>query len=298
MGCVLSVGLPVYNGELYLADALAGIRAQTFDDFELVIADNASTDRTGEIAKDAARDDPRIQYVRRDTNIGLVANWNRLFTDTRGEFFAWHASDDVADPEFYAACVGLLRDCSDAAAAVSEICRIDGDGMSLGPDPEHIRAGDHDLAVRFVELASLNHYCQFTYGVYRRSMMERTRLMLPFWSSDRLWLAELALQGRLLRDPRQLFRVREHVGRVTNSGRANFYAGLASPKRGTMWRYSLELHRAVDHAQLPPDDDRRVRQALRWWTVRNAPRLARSAAGAFAQAGLRAVGVGTPPRQK
>jgi glycosyltransferase involved in cell wall biosynthesis len=282
MGNLLTIGVPVFNGERYLAQTLAGIRAQTFDDFQVVIADNGSTDRTGEIASDVAATDPRFRYLRRERNLGLVPNYNRLFTDTDGELFAWHDADDVADPGFYAGCVTLLRDNPDAAAATSEIMLIDSAGNQLGPDPEAIRADHPDPAVRFAELASFSHYCQFTYGVYRRSMAARTRLMLPFfWSSDRLFLAELALQGRLLRDPRQLYFVRQHGERVTLGGRARFYSGLASPQRGTTLRYARELRRGVEHARLDPDTRDRVLSALWRWRFRNGHRLARSAVGAL-----------------
>jgi glycosyltransferase involved in cell wall biosynthesis len=282
VGSLLTIGVPVFNGERYLAQALAGIRAQTFTDFEVVIADNASTDRTADIAQAAVAADPRFRYLRRERNIGLVPNFNLLFTDTEGEFFAWHSADDRTEPEFYAACVALLQANPDAAAATSEILLIDEHSTVLGPDPERA-SGDHpDLAVRFAEMASFRHYAQFTYGVYRRSMMARTRLMLPFfWSSDRLFLAELALQGRLLRDPRRLFLVRQHSQRVTLAGRANFYAGLAAPRRGTTFRYARELARSVDHADLAPAERARVRRALRRWRVSHLPLLARSAAGAL-----------------
>jgi len=277
----LTIGVPVYNGERYLAQALEGIRAQTFTDFRVVIADNASTDRTGEIARKVAASDPRFTYLRRERNIGLVPNYNDLFTSTGGELFAWHDGDDVTHPDFYRSCVNLLRAHPEAAAATSEILLIDAAGEVIGPDPEHIR-GDHpDRAVRFAELASFDHFCQFTYGVYRRSMLARTRLMLPFfWSSDRLLLAELALQGTLLRVPEQLYYVRQHEERVTTGGRAKFYAGLASAQRGTTLRFARELWRGINHANLPPAERTRVRRALGGWALRNSHRLARSAVGA------------------
>lgn len=260
----LTIGVPVYNGERYLAEALAGIRAQTFDDFRVVIADNASTDRTGDIARAAAAADPRIRYLRRERNVGLVGNWNGLFTDTDGEFFAWHSADDLAAPEFYATCVELLREHPEAAAGCTQIELIGSTGESLGPDPEPIRSDHPDRAARFAELASFRHYCQFYYGAFRRSMLARTRLMLPFfWSADRLLLAELALHGPLVRHPDRRYFVRQHDERVTEGGRKNFYARLASPHRGTTLRYARELRRAIDLAGLDPAERDRVRRALR-----------------------------------
>lgn len=283
----LTIGVPVFNGERYLAEALAAIQGQRFTDFEVVIADNASTDRTEEISRAVVAADPRFRYLRRERNLGLVGNYNQLFGETAGELFAWLAADDVVQPDFCGACVDLLREHPEAAAATSEILLIDSAGEVLGPDPEPIRADHPDLAVRFAELASFRHYSQFTYGLYRRSMLARTRLMLPlFWSSDRLFLAELALQGTMVRDPRQLYFVREHDERVTLGGRAKFYAGLASPQRGTTLRYSRELRLAVDHAALDPGERDRVLRALRGWRLRNSHRLARSAVGAVVGAGL------------
>lgn len=286
----LTIGVPVYNGERYLAEALAGIRAQTLTDFRVIIADNASTDGTPEIARAAAAADPRIQYLRREKNVGLVANWNGLFTDTEGELFAWHSADDVAAPEFYETCVQMLRERPDAAAACTQIELISSTGDPLGRDPERIRSDDPDRAVRFGELASFRHYCQFYYGVFRRKMLARTRLMLPFfWSSDRLLLAELALEGPLVRGPQHLYSVRQHDERVTEGGRLNFYARLASPHRGTTLQYARELRAAVERAGLAPDERSRVRRALRGWELRHSHLLARSAAGALVDAGVRAV---------
>jgi glycosyltransferase involved in cell wall biosynthesis len=298
MVCQLTVGMPVYNGERYLQASLDGIRAQSFEDFEVVIADNASTDATRDIAEAVVAADARFRYVRRPENIGLVGNWNAVFNDTHGEYFQWHSSDDVAAPEFYAAAIALLKARPDAAAAVSEICVIDGDGAEIGLAPEDIVTDHPDPAVRFTRLASFNHWCQFCYGLYRREMMARTRLMLPFfWSGDRLFLAELALQGPLLRDPRRLYYVRQHGERVTRAGRSNFYSGLASPQRGTVLRYTRELFRAIDHAQLDHVEDKRARRSVRGWMLRNSPRLARSAGGAAVAAGVGALTRSRPGRR-
>ena len=74
----ISIGMPVYNGESYLAQALDCFLVQTFDDFEILISDNASTDRTGEIAEDYASCDPRVRYFRQDRNIGAGPNHNQI----------------------------------------------------------------------------------------------------------------------------------------------------------------------------------------------------------------------------
>jgi glycosyltransferase involved in cell wall biosynthesis len=73
----ISVVTPVFNGERYLAEAIESVRAQTCRDWEYVIADNCSTDRTLEIAERYAAMDPRSRIHRADTHLPIIANWNR-----------------------------------------------------------------------------------------------------------------------------------------------------------------------------------------------------------------------------
>ena len=100
----VTIGLPVYNGEDFLESALDTLLAQTYTDFELVIADNASTDRTGEICRRAARD-ARVRYHRNDENVGAMRNFNRVFELARGEYFMWAAHDDAHEPDYLRRCV-------------------------------------------------------------------------------------------------------------------------------------------------------------------------------------------------
>ena len=106
----VSIGLPVYNGERFLARAIDSLLAQDFVDFELVISDNASTDGTGEISRDYAARDPRIRYHRNERNIGAVGNFNRTLDLASGEYFKWAAHDDWCAPQFLGRCVEVLDD--------------------------------------------------------------------------------------------------------------------------------------------------------------------------------------------
>src|SRR3982751_485615 len=96
----VSIGLPVYNGELHLALALDSILAQTYGDFEIVISDNGSTDGTESICRRYAAADPRIRYERNETNRGAAWNYNHVFELSRGEYFKWMAHDDLIEPNY------------------------------------------------------------------------------------------------------------------------------------------------------------------------------------------------------
>ena len=91
----VSLGIPVYNGERFVATAIKSVLDQTFTDFELIVCDNASTDQTPEICQEFARKDSRIRYLRQEINIGAKANFNRVFEYARGEYFKWIAADDL-----------------------------------------------------------------------------------------------------------------------------------------------------------------------------------------------------------
>ena len=96
----VSIGLPVYYGEQFLTEALDAILTQTFDDFEVIICDNASTDRTAEISQAYAARDPRISYRRNRVNVGAMRNFNLAFRLSRGAYFKWWAADDLCMPTF------------------------------------------------------------------------------------------------------------------------------------------------------------------------------------------------------
>ena len=85
----VSLGMPIHNAERYLEEALESLLGQSFDDFELVISDNASTDKTGDICRAYAAKDERIKYVCMRQNYGLIDNFNNVFRLSTGEYFKW-----------------------------------------------------------------------------------------------------------------------------------------------------------------------------------------------------------------
>jgi glycosyltransferase involved in cell wall biosynthesis len=104
----LSIGLPVFNGEQLIEQALDSLLAQTFQDFQLIISDNASTDRTPEICKDYQARDSRVHYTCMDKNYGAARNFNRVFELASGQYFKWAAHDDIIEPTFLQQCIDVL----------------------------------------------------------------------------------------------------------------------------------------------------------------------------------------------
>ena len=125
----LSVGLPVYNGEAYVAEALEALLYQSYADFELIISDNASTDGTAEICRDYEKRDPRVRYLRQPRNVGLAPNHNAVVEAASGELFKWAASDDLYARDLLERCVNALDENPAVVLAHSWTAIIDGTGV-------------------------------------------------------------------------------------------------------------------------------------------------------------------------
>ncbi|EKD84376.1 MAG: glycosyl transferase family 2 [uncultured bacterium] len=104
----VTIGLPVYNGEKYVEQAIKSVLSQTFTNFKLIISDNASSDRTEEICRGFAATDCRITYLRRDSNLGAINNFQSILESTDSEYFMWLASDDMLIPNFLDRAVATL----------------------------------------------------------------------------------------------------------------------------------------------------------------------------------------------
>lgn len=205
----VSIGLPVRNGEKHLPAALDSLLGQTFQDFELVISDNASTDGTGEICAAYAARDPRIRYSHVPRNVGAATNFNRVFGLCKGEYFKWAAHDDLHAPTFLERCLEALD--ADPAAALAfgrrRFIRED-DGS---PESQRQTESYHHLS--FARLTRLpgNCFSTFTFGLGRRTAWERTRLRGSFPASELVLAAEMCLAGRFVEVPEELFFQRRHV---------------------------------------------------------------------------------------
>jgi glycosyltransferase involved in cell wall biosynthesis len=215
---MISIGLPVYNGENYLAAAIESISAQSFKDFELIISDNASTDRTSEICRYYMKHDKRVRYFRNKRNLGAAPNYNRTYDLARGKYFKWTAHDDMLCPDFLKKCVKALEADSKAVLCQSLIEYIDENEKSLGIyDSQLAGAESSESASRFKTLVLRSHACTDFFGLIRRETLDGSLLHGDFNGHDRAFLAEMALRGRFIQIPEPLLKVREHPARYTQA---------------------------------------------------------------------------------
>lgn len=253
----VSIGLPVFDGEKYLEESLNSILAQTFEDFELIISDNASNDRTQEICRAYAARDRRIRYYRNGNNLGASKNFNRVFKLSRGEYFKWIAHDDVIAPDFLAKCVEALDQDPSVVLCHSKVAFIDECGKFLAyHDSQLNNIRSPKPQDRFGGLIMMHHWCFHVFGLIRASALKRTSLIAGYVDSDRVLLVELGILGRFHEIPEYLFFSREHQERSIRAlPERHMRAGWFDPaKEGKTvfprWRVLLEYLKIVKRASL------------------------------------------------
>lgn len=216
----VTIGLPVYNGERYVERALGSALAQDYDDFEILIHDNASTDRTGEICQDLAAGKSHVRYLRNENNIGAGPNFNLLIAQAQGAYAKWLAHDDYMSPNFISTAAAALDDAPDAALAFAPTQCVDQDdvfvpqrpGVQLGP----ILSDDPAERLYRTILTTGSNYPIF--GLFRTDALKRSLGHQSYYGADRALTVEIALLGKLIEVENAILFNREHPQRSMNIG--------------------------------------------------------------------------------
>ena len=205
----VSIGMPVYNGEKYLAEALDSLLAQTYGDLELIISDNASTDRTQEICQSYVNRDRRVKYFRNEVNLGATRNYNRVFELSGGEYFKWAAHDDIHGAAFVEKCVAALDANPTVSLAFTQRKLIEHDGTDSTWTNEDLPSYH---AISFAKLVRLRGHCFpiFAFGLNRSNLLRQTRGLGAFAAADLVQVLEMRLRGDFYEVPEPLFIQRLH----------------------------------------------------------------------------------------
>lgn len=268
-----SVGVPVYNGEAFLEEAIRSALTQTLGDLELILCDNASSDRTGEICRDYAARDPRVRYFLNARNLGAAANYNLAFSHARGRYFKWLAHDDRMLPSYLAKTQRILDERTDAVLCNTVVSYIDSAGAQLGLYDSRLSGADSPSpSARFAWMVLRSHTCVDFFGLFRREALRNSLLHGTFHGADRALLAQLALRGRMIQLPAPLLAIREHPNRYTRAqrrsgDRAAWHDGTGGgqPTFPT-WRLYREYLKMARREALSPTERSRCYGVLaRWW---------------------------------
>jgi glycosyltransferase involved in cell wall biosynthesis len=214
---LLSIGLFVYNGERFIEKALDSILNQTFTDFELIISDNASTDRTGDICQRYAQNDRRIRYYRNEKNMGAGWNTRRVCELATGKYFKWAAADDMLEPEFLRECVETLEADPGYVLAHSKTRVVDENGKFVEDYLWPMATDSRDTVTRFREMLLNDHMCYQIFGVMRTSSLRQVPPQGSYVNSDGVLLAQMSLLGRFYEARGRLFISTRHSGQSSKT---------------------------------------------------------------------------------
>lgn len=252
----VSIGLPVYNGERLIKNSLDSILSQSYQDFELIITDNCSTDGTQEICLQYAAQDNRIRYYRNEKNLGVVKNFNKAFELSRGEYFKWAAHDDMIHPDFLAKCVLILDSDKSIVLCFSKIQIMNKNGIVKRNYSDNLNKIDSDKPYkRFGNLIINRHGCFHDFGLIRSSVLRKTELFASYISSDRVFTAELGLHGRFYEIPEDLFILGDYPDRAMKKYPFYLRAALWDPSTKDKivfpnWRVLIEHFKSIFNVPL------------------------------------------------
>jgi glycosyltransferase involved in cell wall biosynthesis len=249
----LSIGLPVYNGERYLREALDSILSQSFTDFELLVSDNASTDATAEIARSFAAADRRITYHRNATNVGAAANFTAVSQRATAPYFKWACADDRLAPGFLHAALRELDANPEAVACYGAVTLMDGEGRELGPYEQGLDLRSPDVAERFRRASTHTGLLNVLQGVIRTGVLARVGPQGTYRGSDEVLVAELSLHGRIheIAAPMLFRRLHERAASAAKSVEQKTIHLDPRKRYSTYyWRHSIEHLRAIGRAPL------------------------------------------------
>ncbi|MGD9192548.1 MAG: glycosyltransferase family A protein [Desulfobacterales bacterium] len=195
----VSFAIPVRNGERFLGRALESILVQNFDNFEIVVCDNASTDGTGDVVQRFGKRSHRVRYVRNEVDIGQIENFNRVYELSRGEFIRWMGADDWLDPDYARKCVAALDARPDAVGVTTQWRLVDDKGYveSLDVPGPRVDALTPLRRLQLVLRLLQGHRLLFDpiYSLLRRNALEHTGLLPVNRWTDRILAVELCLLG-------------------------------------------------------------------------------------------------------
>lgn len=244
--CV-SIALPVYNGDDYVAEAIESLLAQTYRDFELIISDNASFDKTEAICRSYAEQDSRIRYCRQQRNQGGMWNFNHVVGLARGKYIKWSAHDDLCAPTFLERCVEVLEKEPELVWCYTQAAKIDSAGRRVSEDPEEgfgprgvlhsAEAGFprqyHDSSRpdrRFRGVLLGTSWSVDFFGVIRTEVLRQTLLVPYCYGGEKVLTAELALRGPSHEILETLLFTRVHPAASGNDNSTSAQGSFNAPK--------------------------------------------------------------------
>lgn len=195
----VTVGMPVYNAAAYLDAALTSLTEQSFQDFTLLISDNASTDDTSDILAAWAEKDPRIKIVRQQENIGAAKNFEYVLEHAESEWFMFASHDDKWSPNYIEVLYNAALQNPETDLVVPRVTLFYEDGRESKTYPLPLHHFEKTGVGRIRGLLMSAHGSWF-YGLHRRDKLIAVQKSVKrygyVWGFDLVTMLPCFLSGR------------------------------------------------------------------------------------------------------
>ena len=267
----VTVGIPAYNAEKYIAAAVASVQQQSHENIEILVSDNGSTDATEEVCRNIACRDGRVRYLRSEVNRGMGWNFNRLLEVAKSPYFMWLCSDDQLRPEYLTRTLGRLS-ASDCGLVFTDVALIDESDSVIRISQTQQSLEDPKPSARVRDFLR-NEVWDAIFGLARTDLLRELRGMPPLTGDDVILGTKLLLRRPFGHVAEPLLERRMHSEQ--SSADFDLFAGVlinfptASPKVSfPHWRIAGELIAAVAQAPLPLAERARCHAAvMSGWTL-------------------------------
>lgn len=272
---LVTVGLPVYNAEAFVVEAVESVLAQDVPDLELIVSDNGSQDETAALVATLASRDPRIRLEVHTCNRGILWNFNRVLLPATGRTFAWLSADDRLAPGHLKACLELLETDPTAVVASSQVRHIDASGHRLAESGAESVTGAVEARVRSILGGNL-WWIVGLGSVISTDLLRRVGGWPWHVEGDPTLAVRLALVGSWLVHPDHSYELRSHDSRMSEQPEATnldwvrrhdpgFEHRVALPH----WHQQTEMLGSILRSDLAPVERIRVAAgAVEAWSVR------------------------------
>ncbi|MDP4172423.1 MAG: glycosyltransferase family 2 protein [Bacteroidota bacterium] len=257
---LVSFGMPVYNGENYIREAIESVLSQSFKDFVLIISDNASIDKTQLICQEYAKRDNRIRYYRNETNVGAARNFNRVFELSHSKYFKWVSHDDGISPDYLEKSVNIMESNPDVVLCYARTLAINYYNNQQEKSPYELRLMHEKASKRFTRFMRIFRYeslaCDPIMGLIRSDVLKQTKLLGNYLSADTILLSELALRGKFYEIGEYLYikRIHPNMSRKKNPSVKDISEWFDPSNKGKIhlprWKFLFEYMSAIKHAPI------------------------------------------------
>jgi glycosyltransferase involved in cell wall biosynthesis len=256
---LVSIGVPICNEGPYLRAALDGLLAQDYPNVEILIMDNASEDETESICRAYAARDRRIRYVRNETNVGALENFNRAFQLGAGPYFMWASGHDLRTPGSIAKCVEVMERNPDVVLCYPEIAHVDAEGKVTEVRSD-FQTSFHPRVDKIGRLMCfLFSICppDIVHGLIRKSAVRDVVRFQPVFASDYLILIRLCLAGSFAQVRGEFLYARmnrdhEPLDAMLKRYKKSFFSDATRPRRWfPVWGLFRESLASVARERVP-----------------------------------------------